>query len=200
MIGNISTDTTAKQLAKLYGLRTTPNLRESVRIELIFDPKHKFKRYAIIDGPIYVLNKLVSDCQGYTFKNRELILEFDSSDKSALPKRRRASQRGGFKKTSVQNSGHKTDIGESRPAPSAPSRPQEGAPCTNREQGKSRGVNPEMVGGGTDNFRNNDRTTAQHFRAKNNRNHLEAKKRCQLLTEVRNYHLGIPHPDASVVY
>ena len=165
LVGNISMDTTKEELLALFGLRTTLALRKSVRIKLISDSTHKFSRYALVVGPRHLMNRLVSGYNGYMFKNRKLVVEFNKSDKSAFPKGKRDLQRGEFEKTSAQTSGYKTKIGGSRPASSASSKPEKSVPCTNREQGEFRDANPEVVGDGTNNLIQSDKTMAQNIRS-----------------------------------
>ena len=146
LVGNISSDTTENDLTQLFGLRTTPELKKNVRIKLISDRTHKFRRYALIEGPRLLMNTIVPECNGHIFNNRKLEIEFDKSDKSVLPLGKRDLQRKGFNKATAQTSGHKTKVGDLRPVSSASSRPEDSAPCTNGEQGEPIDANPEVVG------------------------------------------------------
>ena len=199
LVGNISTDTTENDLTQLFGLRTTPELKKNVRIKFVSDRTHKFRRYALIEGPRDLINN-ISDLNGKPFNNRKLEIELCKSDNSAFSRGRWDLQRTGFNKATAQTSGNKTTVGDLRPVSSASSGPEESAPCTNGEQGEPTDANPEVVGGGTNNLIKNDKSMAQHIRAKHNRQNLEERKRRQLLFEVYNNHSGMTFPDASVVY
>ena len=164
LVGNIAEDTTKEELIQLLGLRTTLYLRNSVRIKLISDSGHDFKRYALIQGPREIMNQLVSKCNPFEFRKRKLVIEFENSDRSVLLYGKRDLQQKGCKGRSAQTSGYKRKMGGSRPASSASSRPEESAPCTNREQGEFGELNPEVVGGGANTLNTNDRTMAQHIR------------------------------------
>ena len=196
IVGNISMDTTKQDLTQLFGLHTTTYLRETVRIKLVNPLRHKFKRYALIKGPKFIMDRLLQ-CNGWEFNNRKLVVEFETN-KSKFPLGSRDAQRGEIKQGFLHTSGH-NEKGELRPASSASSRQEESVPFINRMEVQSENYNPEVVGGGT-NLIQKDKTMAQTLRQRQNEHQLEEKKRCQLFIEVLNNGTGIPPPDASAVY
>ena len=197
IVGNISTDTTKQDLIQLLGLHNTTYLRQTVRIKLVNPLRHKFKRYALIEGPKHVMDILVKGSNGWEFNNRKLVIEFESN-KSKFPPGSRDVRRREIKQGSLYTSGH-NEKGELRPASPASSRQEESVSFTNRMEGPSGNYNPEVVGGGT-NLIQKDKTMAQTLRQRENEHQLEEKKRCQLFIEVLNNGTGIPPPDASAVY
>ena len=197
IVGNISTDTTKQDLIQLLGLHKTTYLRQTVRIKLVNPLRHKFKRYALIEGPKHVMDILVKGSNGWEFNNRKLVIEFESN-KSKFPPGSRDVRRREIKQGSLYTSGH-NEKGELRPASPASSRQEESVSFTNRMEGPSGNYNPEVVGGGT-NLIQKDKTMAQTLRQRENEHQLEEKKRCQLFIEVLNNGTGIPPPDASAVY
>ena len=197
IVGNISTDTTKQDLIQLLGLHNTTYLRQTVRIKLVNPLRHKFKRYALIEGPKHVMDILVKGSNGWEFNNRKLVIEFESN-KSKFPPSSRDVRRREIKQGSLYTSGH-NEKGELRPASPASSRQEESVSFTNRMEGPSGNYNPEVVGGGT-NLIQKDKTMAQTLRQRENEHQLEEKKRCQLFIEVLNNGTGIPPPDASAVY
>ena len=197
IVGNISTDTTKQDLIQLLGLHKTTYLRQTVRIKLVNPLRHKFKRYALIEGPKHVMDILVKGSNGWEFNNRKLVIEFESN-KSKFPPGSRDVRRREIKQGSLYTSGH-NEKGELRPASPASSRQEESVSFTNRMEGPSGNYNPEVVGGGT-NLIQKDKTMAQTLKQRENEHQLEEKKRCQLFIEVLNNGTGIPPPDASAVY
>ena len=197
IVGNISTDTTKQDLIQLLGLHKTTYLRQTVRIKLVNPLRHKFKRYALIEGPKHVMDILVKGSNGWEYNNRKLVIEFETN-KSKLPPGSRDVRRREIKQGSLYTSGY-NEKGELRPASSASSRQEESVSFTNRMEGPSGSYNPEVVGGGT-NLIQKDKTMAQTLRQRENEHQLEEKKRCQLFIEVLNNGTGIPPPDASAVY
>ena len=196
IVGNISTDTTKQDLIQVLGIHKTTYLRETVRIRLVNPLRHKFKRYALIKGPKFIMDRLLQ-CNGWEYKNRKLVVEFETN-KSKIPLGSRDARRGEIKQGSLHTSGH-NEKGELRPASSASSRQEESVPFINRMEVQSENYNPEVVGGGT-NLIQKDKTMAQTLRQRQNEHQLEEKKRCQLFIEVLNNGTGIPPPDASAVY
>ena len=196
IVGNISTDTTKQDLLQLFGLHTTTYLRATVRIKLVNPLRHKFKRYALIKGPKFIMTRLLQ-CNGWEFNNRKLVIESETN-KSKIPFGSRDVQRGEIKQGSFRTSGY-NEKGELRPASSASSRQEESFSFTNRMEGPSGNYNPEVVGGGA-NFIQRDKTMAQTLRQRQNEHQLEEKKKCQLFIEAINNGTGIPPPDAGAVY
>ena len=58
-MGNLSTDTTREDLIQLLGLRNTTFYGANVRTKLVSDTKHKYKRYALLEGPRYIMNTVL---------------------------------------------------------------------------------------------------------------------------------------------
>ena len=197
IVGNISTDTTKQDLIQLLGIHKTTYLRKTVRIKLVNPLRHKFKRYALIEGPKHVMDILVNECNGWEYNKRKLVIEFETN-KSKIPLGLRDARRGEIKHSSIHTSGL-NEKGELRPASSASSRQEESVPFINRMEGQSGNYNPEVVGGGT-NLIQKDKTMAQTLRQRQNEHQLEEKRRCQLFIEILNNGTGIPPPDASAVY
>lgn len=196
IVGNLSTDTTKEELKQILGLRNTTFYGANVRIKLVSDPKHKYKLYALIEGPKYITDILL-DANGMEYKKRKLEIEIQKPDKSVIPYSTGNAQRGGINEGSHQNSGSKRYKGDKGPIPNAPSRQEESVPCINGMEGEFAFENPE-TGGNETNIPNY--TMANRLRNNENRQRLEEKKRRQLVMEVSNYHSGIPPPNAKMLY
>ena len=169
IVGNISIDTTKQDLIQVLGIHKTTYLRETVRIRLVNPLRHKFKRYALIKGPKFFMDRLLQ-CNGWEYKNRKLVVEFETN-KSKIPLGSRDARRGEIKQGSLHTSGH-NEKGELRPASSASSRQEESVPFINRMEVQSENYNPEVVGRGT-NLIQKDKTMAQTLRQRQNEHQLE---------------------------
>ena len=110
-MGNLSTDTTRKDLIQLLGLRNTTFYGANVRTKLVSDTKYKYKRYALLEGPRYIMNTVLEG-NGMEYRKRKLVIEIQKSDKSAIPYSTRDAQRGGINEDSRQTSGSKRDKGD----------------------------------------------------------------------------------------
>lgn len=103
-VGNLSNNVTQSDLAQLFGLETTPYLRDSCGCELATDEKSgKSKGFAFITVPEHVAHELMN-LNGIEFYGRQLVIEEskakvdeekDKKDKDDKPSTRGRGGRGG---------------------------------------------------------------------------------------------------------
>ena len=135
---------------------------------------------------------------GFEFNSRQLSIKDISYDSITLYERESMHQESA-KHGCSPISRNKKHTGDPRPASNASSRQEESVSSTNRVEDEFEGINLERAGG--------ERTTAQHnksmtqvLREKQNRQQLEARKRCQLLIDIQRDDEGAPYPSAQMVY
>jgi RNA recognition motif-containing protein len=74
-VGNLSNNVTQSDLAQLFGLETTPYLRNACGCELATDEKSgKSKGFAFITVPEHVASELMN-LNGIEFYGRQLVIE-----------------------------------------------------------------------------------------------------------------------------
>lgn len=179
-ISNISSDTKRETLMQLFGLNTTPYLRKSVRLKMFFNSSGKYKAYALVTAPKFVVDRILP-LNGIIFNSRNLSMEIN---KSTTPYDRAAMQIGSSRQSHFPTSGNKNAKGEPRPVPNAASRQEESVSSINRIEDESGGTNPEGAGGRSDTTQN-DKSMAQVLGEQQNRRLLEeTDANCSLISGV----------------
>ena len=179
-ISNISSDTKRETLMQLFGLNTTPYLRKSVRLKMFFNSSGKYKAYALVTTPKFVVDRILP-LNGIIFNSRNLSMEIN---KSTTPYDHAAMQRGSSRQSHFPTSGNKNAKGEPRPVPNAASRQEESVSSINRIEDESGGTNPEGAGGRSDTTQN-DKSMAQVLGEQQNRRLLEeTDANCSLISGV----------------
>ena len=129
----------------MLGVRTTPFLREHVRIKLYTNSKEKSRSYAIISGPKHILDTILTLNGNITLDSRKLIIEPISAKKSTTPYNPKAMRQGRDRQNRLQTS---ENNGELRPASRAPSRQEGNVSSINRVENESGEIDSEEVRGG----------------------------------------------------
>ena len=193
-IGNLTRHTTKEEIGQVLGVRTTPFLREHVRIKLYTNSKEKSRSYAIISGPKHILDTILTLNGNITLDSRKLIIEPISAKKSTTPYNPKAMRQGRDRQNRLQTS---ENNGELRPASRAPSRQEGNVSSINRVEDESGEIDSEEVGGGR---AQNTMSMARVARDGHNRQLMEERRKCQLLMDISINDEGAPPPSASMVY
>lgn len=73
-VGNLTTETIAKDITELLGLNSTTFLRQNSKTQVHFNSKSKFKGYAIVEVFTDIAEQILS-LNGFEYNFRKLVTE-----------------------------------------------------------------------------------------------------------------------------